>query len=108
MAHRSHHPLPSLLVLTAAGWFAGLTAEAGPLTLHARQRGIEAGSTNTWRAEERLVTWESTRTAIVVCDMWDRHWCPDATERVAEMAPVMNRVIESARGQGVQIGRAHV
>ena len=26
--------------------------------------------------------------AIVICDMWDKHHCPDATERVGEMAGV--------------------
>lgn len=35
--------------------------------------------------------------------MWDRHWCPGATERVAEMAPAMNRVITAARSRGMLI-----
>src|SRR5688572_220429 len=42
-------------------------------------------------------------TAIVVCDMWDQHWCKGATERVAEMAPRMNEVIAAARKRGVFI-----
>ena len=42
-------------------------------------------------------------TAIVVCDMWDKHWCKGATGRVAEMAPRMNEVISKAREQGVLI-----
>ena len=42
-------------------------------------------------------------TAIVVCDMWNEHWCKGATSRVAEMAPRMNQVISKAREQGVLI-----
>ena len=46
---------------------------------------------------------ESQTDRAIICDMWDKHWCPDATERVAEMAPVMNRVIAKARENGVLI-----
>ena len=35
--------------------------------------------------------------------MWDRHHCPDATERVGEMAPRMNEVVRAARARGIQI-----
>jgi len=47
-----------------------------------------------------FATWQ---TAILICDMWDKHWCRGATERVTAMAPVMNSVIEVARRNGVQI-----
>ena len=42
-------------------------------------------------------------TALIVCDMWDRHWSRGAAERVAAMAPRMNEVITVARTRGVQI-----
>lgn len=42
-------------------------------------------------------------TAILLCDMWDKHWCSGATERVAAMAPIMDSVIKTARKNGVQI-----
>lgn len=41
--------------------------------------------------------------AILICDMWDKHWCRGATERVAAMAPIMDSVIKAARANGVQI-----
>lgn len=52
---------------------------------------------------EGTVSWEASRTAVVVCDMWDQHHCPDATERVGEMAPAMNEVLQAARAQGMLI-----
>ena len=50
--------------------------------------------------------WQGSETAIIICDMWDKHWCKGATSRVAEMAPHMNRVISIAREKGVQIVHA--
>lgn len=53
-----------------------------------------------------LQNWNPKETAIVICDMWNEHWCKGATERVAEMAPVMNNVITTAREKGVLIVHA--
>ncbi|MCB1212194.1 MAG: hypothetical protein KDK97_22920, partial [Verrucomicrobiales bacterium] len=47
--------------------------------------------------------WLPSRTAIIVCDMWDLHHCKNAVIREGEMAPRMNDVLEKARGQGVLI-----
>jgi type 1 glutamine amidotransferase/nicotinamidase-related amidase len=43
------------------------------------------------------------KTAIILCDMWDKHWCDFASERVGEMAPRMNEVVKAARDAGVMI-----
>src|ERR1035438_861090 len=46
---------------------------------------------------------EPKKTAIVICDVWDKHWCTGATERVAKLAPAIDRLIEVARRRGVLI-----
>ncbi len=46
------------------------------------------------------------RSAAVICDMWDRHWCRAAARRVAEMAPVANRLVTELRNRGVFIVHA--
>jgi nicotinamidase-related amidase len=51
----------------------------------------------------RQVAWNPKETAIIVCDMWDQHHCPNAVKRVQEMAPRMNQVLEKARAAGVLI-----
>jgi len=43
------------------------------------------------------------QTAILICDMWDKHWCTFASERCEEIAKRMNPVIAAAREKGVQI-----
>lgn len=50
--------------------------------------------------------WDPKQTAIIVCDMWNEHWCKGATERVAEMAPFINNVVSIAREKGVLIVHA--
>jgi nicotinamidase-related amidase/type 1 glutamine amidotransferase len=50
--------------------------------------------------------WNPKETAIIICDMWDKHWCKGATERVGEMAPVINDVITAARNKGSLIVHA--
>ena len=78
------------------------SAQAESITLHTRWR---TGSTNLSAAtpHDGTVTWDAARTAVVVCDMWDQHHCPDATERVGEMAPAMNEVLLAARAKGMLI-----
>ena len=43
------------------------------------------------------------RTALVVIDMWDRHWCKTYTARVANMVPRMNLTLAAARKLGMQV-----
>lgn len=50
--------------------------------------------------------WNPKETAIIVCDMWNQHWCKGATGRVTEMAPVLNSVLSIGREKGVLIVHA--
>jgi len=36
---------------------------------------------------ERPLDWDARETAVVICDMWDKHWCEGATRRGGEIAP---------------------
>jgi nicotinamidase-related amidase len=77
---------------------------AAPLTLNARSQAIPEGNQKSqYKIVNSTLKWEAKETAIVVCDMWDEHWCKGATRRVGEMAPRMNEVIKTARQQGVLI-----
>jgi nicotinamidase-related amidase/type 1 glutamine amidotransferase len=65
-----------------------------------------AASDNALITTQRVEKWDPAKTAIIICDMWDRHWCDDATARVAEIAPAMNAVLTTARARGVKIVHA--
>lgn len=44
-----------------------------------------------------------SKIALLICDMWDDHWCPAAVARVNEMVPTLNKTVKAAREHGVQI-----
>jgi nicotinamidase-related amidase len=45
----------------------------------------------------------SNQAAIIICDMWDKHWCQGATVRVMGLARRMEPVLEQARSQSILI-----
>jgi nicotinamidase-related amidase len=49
------------------------------------------------------VALEPKKTAIVVCDMWDDHWCKSAASRCAELAKKAEPVLKACRAQGMTI-----
>lgn len=55
---------------------------------------------------QEIQEWNPKETAIIICDMWNQHWCKGATARVAEMAPALNNVVSIARDKGVLIVHA--
>jgi nicotinamidase-related amidase len=42
-------------------------------------------------------------TAILICDMWDKHWCPSASKRCAVLAGKMTKVIANAQAMGIPV-----
>jgi len=43
------------------------------------------------------------KTAVVVVDMWDAHWCKTFTRRVGELVPRMNPALDAARAIGLPV-----
>ena len=74
------------------------TLLAEPLALTLRSRSKSAGVIVENRAQ-----WEPAKTAIIVCDMWDDHWCKSAARRVVELAGPMNEMLKAARARGIFI-----
>src|SRR5690242_15480203 len=98
MRLRAHLPLVLGVLVTLLQM-----AAAEPLQLHLRTRQETAPDSGRFHATTRTQAWQPQETAIVVCDMWDTHTCPNAATRVAQMAPRMNEVLKAARSQGVLI-----
>lgn len=72
-----------------------------PLTLRTRIQPFHAEEA--WvpvRLDEKIVP---SQTAIIITDMWNEHWCHGATERVGEIAKIMEPVLEEARKRGILI-----
>ena len=55
------------------------------------------------KVKTERVMWNSKKTALIICDMWDDHWCKSASRRVGEMAPALNDTVKAARAMGIFI-----
>jgi nicotinamidase-related amidase len=82
------------LVLALAGALASVAA-ADPLQLPLRARDRGDG-----RPREETRAWDPTKTALIICDMWDTHTCPAAAARVVELAPQVDAVAKALRARG--------
>ena len=80
----------------------------GGLTLRLRAQTLDQdeGGHNVWRETVANEDWPCERTALLLCDVWDKHWSRGASERVDAMVPRMNRVVQKARPLDVQIVHA--
>lgn len=78
----------------------------GVLRLQTRQRAEQPPGSGRFEVVERAVDWQVAETAIIVCDMWDDHYCKLAAQRVGVMGPRMNAVLTAARDRGVLIVHA--
>ena len=90
-------------VLRIAIFLAAWTAAGQSLHLAARSRVETRKGSDSWRAVALEKDLPISETAIVICDMWDNHWCKGAAQRVNELARRMNPVLERARAAGVQV-----
>jgi nicotinamidase-related amidase len=85
--------------VTLFGW----RREMETLRLSLRCRNETPQGGGDYSVEHRDAGWEADKTAVIVCDMWERHWCEGATRRVAELAPIMEELLRAARARGVFI-----
>ena len=75
----------------------------GVMTLHTRSRGQAPAAGGQTKIAYQTIRWDAKQTAVIICDMWDRHCCKSASGRVAEMAPRVNDFVTEARKRGVLI-----
>jgi nicotinamidase-related amidase len=98
-------PFLCALSLLCATVPCGNAAADEPMKVHLRSRpktpstrGLEVRLTET-----REEAWAPSETAVILCDMWDDHWCKSAARRVGELAGPMNELVRKARSQGAFI-----
>ncbi|MDR1340606.1 MAG: cysteine hydrolase [Prevotellaceae bacterium] len=64
------------------------------------------GDEGAWMTVSRIETWKPSETALVICDMWDKHWCDISNARFGELAFALEQVVKDARSKGVKIVHA--
>lgn len=95
--------LPSRWLIFSLLAFAPLSAAAADITIDLRSRVAAFKGTDEWQEVRLRKTIPPQATAIIVCDMWDKHWCSGATGRVNGLVAQMAPFLEAARKQGIQI-----
>jgi nicotinamidase-related amidase len=73
------------------------------LNLRAQRLRRDSASRAFWERITSPKTVPASRTAVLICDVWDNHWSRGAAERCAKIAARVNEVVTAARGQGVSI-----
>ena len=81
-------------------------SSADQLVLVTRSRAPLADDADRFRVVQKKVEWDPKHTALIICDMWNQHWCRGASKRTAELAPHMNDVVSKARDNGVLVVHA--
>ncbi|MDR2176677.1 MAG: cysteine hydrolase family protein [Treponema sp.] len=61
---------------------------------------------NRWILKEETLPLPASQTALVVVDMWDRHWSAGATARCGALAVKINGAVQRARARGILIVHA--
>jgi len=78
-------------------------ASKDTLIVDTRSRAETSDGSGRLTVPYNRLEWIPSETAIIICDMWDQHWCKGATRRVTELAPAVNKVVSVARETGVLI-----
>jgi nicotinamidase-related amidase len=88
--------LLAALLLPAVG------ADDAALQLKLRARVKVAGK-DAFQTVEKPTAWDPKKTALIICDMWDDHWCQSAARRVGELTGPINELVKAARARGVLV-----
>ncbi len=75
------------------------------ITLNPRSQELRVDERgyNYWHVMETPKTVKTSEMALILCDVWDKHWSRAATERVAVLAPQIAKVVDAARDKGIMI-----
>lgn len=95
--------IPSRCFLLLLLAFAPVRAGAADITVSLRSRAQVFKGSDEWQQVRLQKSLAVEKTAVLICDMWDKHWCRGATERVNGLVGKMAPFLESARKRGIQI-----
>jgi nicotinamidase-related amidase len=95
-----------LSVLAIFIGFAAWSAGDGGRDLTLRSRVELFRGSDRWNEVNVDFHFDPVKSALIVCDMWDKHWCTGANVRVAALVKKLEPVLETARSKGMIIVHA--
>ncbi|MBI1357196.1 MAG: isochorismatase family protein [Acidobacteria bacterium] len=81
---------------SVAGAYAARPGAAASIGFHTRRR-TAAGPI------EQSQALAARQTLIIICDMWDDHYCRSSVRRLEALVPRMNQTLDAARALGVHV-----
>ncbi len=76
------------------------------VTARSRKLALDTRGYRDWRVVERPVDLRPAHTALLLCDVWDHHWCRGAEERLEPLVPRIDRTARAARDRGMLVVHA--
>ena len=70
------------------------------LNLRCQQLVQDTGGHTVWKVQNSAGQWPAEQTALLLCDVWDSHWCRGAVQRLDAMVGRMNQVVLTVRDAG--------
>jgi nicotinamidase-related amidase len=89
-------------LIAVAAW----STEHGARHLALRSRVELFRGGDQWNEVRVDYPFNPAKSALIVCDMWDKHWCSGANVRVAALVKKLEPVLEIARRNGMIIVHA--
>jgi nicotinamidase-related amidase len=94
----------ALIALTASAWMGAPAPPNGEdIKLQLRTQIQPFHSNGPWVEAQFESSIVPAKTAIIITDMWDKHWCNGATHRVGLIAQRMEPLLSLARSAGILI-----
>jgi nicotinamidase-related amidase len=94
--------LGAAIFVGVAAW----SAQDGGRHLALRSRVELFRGSDQWSEVRIDYPFDPAKSALIVCDMWDKHWCSGANVRVAALVKKLEPVLETARRNGMIIVHA--
>ena len=102
MMNYSSTLLPAIMLIVIS-FPAGIRQSQGDdlkLQLRSQHRVVDA---DVWERATSQQSWAAAESAVIVCDVWDKHHCLNAVRRLEEFAPRMNDVLKQLRRRGATV-----
>src|ERR1035441_6912863 len=102
---RTIFTIGSVLALLALALSGGSQppAKGISMNLKLRTRVQPVHASGAWAEADVEQSFPTANAAIIITDMWDKHWCSGATVRVGEIALKMEPLVQKARASGILI-----
>ncbi len=84
-------------------YLAALSVQGADISLDLRTRVELFKGSGDWQEVHSQKSFPASKTAVLICDMWDDHWCKGASQRVGVLADKMDPVLAQARKLGILI-----